>query len=136
LLKSDLAAMAHGLEVRTPFLDEEVFAVARRLPIHLRWRRGFWGRRSPKPLLKKQLSDCFSRSFRERPKCGFAPSAASWFGAGTPLGRRIDDILTSDDCRLRELFTLREPAALEPGTRWILFSLENWLRARSRLSFR
>ncbi len=36
LLKADKMSMAHSLEVRVPYLDKEVFSVARRLPTALR----------------------------------------------------------------------------------------------------
>ncbi len=36
LLKADKMSMAHGLEVRVPFLDKEVFEVVKRLPVSYR----------------------------------------------------------------------------------------------------
>lgn len=40
LLKADRMSMANSLELRVPFLDKEVFAVASKIPAHLRVRDG------------------------------------------------------------------------------------------------
>jgi len=39
-VKSDRLSMAHGLELRVPFLDKEVFAVASRLGFDHKLRQG------------------------------------------------------------------------------------------------
>ena len=77
LTKVDRASMAVSLEVRTPFLERELFRFVWSLP--LQWRGD-----SPigKPLLRDVLYRYVPRELVERPKAGFAIPLAEWLRGG------------------------------------------------------
>jgi asparagine synthase (glutamine-hydrolysing) len=74
LVKADIGTMAHGLEVRSPFLDEELMDFAVRLPQGLRW-QGWSG----KLLLRRWGADRLPETLWQRRKQGFAVPLARWF---------------------------------------------------------
>ncbi len=81
LVKVDRAAMRHSLEVRCPLLDQEVVALAERLPAASQMR----GSRQ-KLLLRRLAYRHVPRRLLERPKQGFAVPLARWFrGELAPL---------------------------------------------------
>ncbi|RMF71812.1 MAG: asparagine synthase (glutamine-hydrolyzing) [Acidobacteria bacterium] len=73
LHKVDLASMAASLEVRVPFLDEEVVDLALRLPERLLRRRG-----RGKWILRRVAGPRLPASMRHRPKQGFEFPAGRW----------------------------------------------------------
>jgi asparagine synthase (glutamine-hydrolysing) len=73
LAKVDRAAMAVGLETRTPFTDPEVMAFAWQLPLHLRIQQG-----KGKWLLRQMLYRYVPKHMIERPKAGFAVPIGTW----------------------------------------------------------
>lgn len=73
LTKVDRASMMVSLEVRAPFLDNDVVEFARRLPHGYKYRRG-----ESKYLLKRALSGLLPHSVLHRPKKGFGMPLASW----------------------------------------------------------
>jgi asparagine synthase (glutamine-hydrolysing) len=85
LLKdTDWASMAHGLEVRVPFVDRDVFRALAPLQV------------GPTPLGKSDLAACPSRGLpneiRNRPKTGFTTPVRPWAEALYPrqaLGRGL-----------------------------------------------
>lgn len=74
LVKVDRASMAHGLECRSPFLDQELVDFAAGLPAE--WKMGA-GR--SKRILKDAVTDWFPEGFVERPKMGFTVPVGKWF---------------------------------------------------------
>lgn len=74
LFKMDIATMAHGLEVRSPFLDHKLIEFTASLPI--RWK--LQGRRT-KFLLLKALKDRLPADVFQRPKQGFGVPIRQWF---------------------------------------------------------
>lgn len=77
LQKADRMSMAHSLEVRVPFLDREVFEVARHLPAHMK-QRG----RVTKYILRKAASFQLNTDTSERPKLGFPVPIRHWICSG------------------------------------------------------
>jgi asparagine synthase (glutamine-hydrolysing) len=75
--KVDVATMAHGLEARSPLLDQEVLEFALGLPD--RWLVDGNG---GKPLLKALLQRFVPAELFQRPKHGFTPPLQVWFGCG------------------------------------------------------
>jgi len=73
LAKSDRAAMAVGLEVREPFLDHEIVAFSRSLPVRYKQRGGVG-----KYVLRRLLSRYLPEVIVVRPKKGFSPPLAQW----------------------------------------------------------
>lgn len=76
LVKIDRASMMSSLEVRSPFLDNDLVEFARCLPSHLKWRRD--GR---KYLLKLAARGILPDHIIERPKKGLGIPLASWIKA-------------------------------------------------------
>lgn len=75
LTKVDRASMAHSLELRAPFLDQELAAWAFALPDSCKRRRGAGG----KAILKKAMEDFLPADILYRPKQGFTVPVAAWF---------------------------------------------------------
>lgn len=74
LPKVDLGSMAHGLEVRSPFLDHTLLEFTATLPD--RWKiRGM----TRKWLLKKMLANHLPHDHLRRPKTGFRLPLDAWF---------------------------------------------------------
>jgi asparagine synthase (glutamine-hydrolysing) len=77
LVKADRMAMAHGLELRTPFLDREVLAVAARLA---RVEKTAAGR--TKFALREAVGDVLPQAAAERAKLGFPVPLGHWLSGG------------------------------------------------------
>lgn len=74
LVKVDIASMAHGLEVRSPFLDHEFMELAAQMPSRLKM---CWG--AKKYLLKKIARQYLPSECVDRPKQGFGVPLEHWF---------------------------------------------------------
>ena len=73
LLKADKMSMAHGLELRVPFLDREVFALARRLPAAAKA-----DARHTKKALRAAAARRLPDASARRPKRGFPVPVRDW----------------------------------------------------------
>jgi asparagine synthase (glutamine-hydrolysing) len=129
LVKVDRASMAHSLECRSPFLDQELVEFSTALPSD--WKIG--GGRS-KRILKDAVRDLFPTGFLDRPKMGFSVPIGKWF-RGELKGFIADALLHGPLVRL----PLLQPAAVKQlldehasGTRnhetqiWNLLMLNLW----------
>lgn len=85
-VKSDRASMAHGLEVRCPFLDHRLIEFCAPLPSHLK-RQGNDG----KVLLKRLARTLVPSEILDRPKSGFNAPVAAWMRG--PWHTLINDTL-------------------------------------------
>src|SRR5580658_5959828 len=77
LVKADRMAMAHGLELRTPFLDREVLAVASRLARVEKTAAG-----TTKFALREAVGDLLPQAAAERAKLGFPVPLGQWLSGG------------------------------------------------------
>jgi asparagine synthase (glutamine-hydrolysing) len=77
LVKADKMTMANSLELRVPFLDPEVFAVASRLPVE-----GKITRTTTKYALRRALEPIVPAHVLHRPKLGFPVPIRHWLRAG------------------------------------------------------
>src|SRR5689334_4877680 len=77
LVKSDKMTIANSLELRVPFLDPEVFAVASRLPVDQKITRV-----TTKVALRKALEPIVPAHVLNRPKLGFPVPIRHWLRAG------------------------------------------------------
>lgn len=129
LVKADITSMAHGLEVRCPFLDQDLVALAMGLPSRekLRGTRGKWA-------LKRALRGRLPAAILSRPKTGFGLPIDRWLrGELRPL---LHDVLLSPRAASRGYFrreaVRRLVAEHESGRRswayhlWNLVALELW----------
>ena len=73
LVKADRMTMAHGLELRVPFLDPEVMAVAEKLAKEEKTGGG-----TTKYALREAMSELLPRSAVERAKLGFPVPMGHW----------------------------------------------------------
>jgi asparagine synthase (glutamine-hydrolysing) len=74
LVKADRGSMAHGLELRTPFLDREVMTVASRLARAEKTAAG-----TTKFALREAFGTLLPQESVERPKLGFPVPIGHWF---------------------------------------------------------
>jgi asparagine synthase (glutamine-hydrolysing) len=128
-VKVDIASMAHGLEVRCPFLDTAVVEFAARLPDRMLARvRG-------KRLLRRAVQDLVPSAIRRRHKRGFGLPLRRWMK--DDLGPMVRDVLLDRTARDRGLFEPRYVERLigrvdtdrEAADRvWTLLVLELWFR--------
>ena len=132
LPKSDIASMAHSLELRSPLLDHRVLELGLSLPDRLK-QHGLEG----KLALRRAFADQLPPLVAGRGKSGFGVPLAEWFrGELRPLAR---DVLLDERARGRGLFhgsavarLIDEHAAgrADHGHRlWTLVMLELWQRA-------
>ncbi len=73
-VKMDIASMSHGLEVRSPFLDQKVVELTASLPANYKLRSG-----QSKYLLKKIFKDILPAEVLKRKKMGFGVPLTAWF---------------------------------------------------------
>jgi asparagine synthase (glutamine-hydrolysing) len=73
LAKADKMTMANSLELRVPFLDKEVFSLARTLPDVLKWNKG-----TTKYILREAFKNIIPEATRHRPKLGFPTPLRAW----------------------------------------------------------
>lgn len=90
LVKTDIASMAHGLELRSPFLDHEFMELCARLPDRLKLKGT-----DKKYLLKKIARRHLPLECVNRPKQGFTVPLEYWF-KNELLGYLSQEILAPD----------------------------------------
>jgi len=132
LMYADKLSMAHGLELRVPFVDKEIVEYVERLPASLKVRNG-----SRKWLHRQVCRDFLPESIVKRPKRGFASNVVDdWFLDA--INNKMADALLDSGSRIyqflrpqvvRDLF--ERHASRRHDHHKILFSLvvfEEWLR--------
>ncbi|MGA9471281.1 MAG: asparagine synthase (glutamine-hydrolyzing) [Terriglobales bacterium] len=133
LMYADKLSMAHGLELRVPFLDKEIVEYAERLPANLKVRNG-----SRKWLHRRVCRDYLPQSILKRPKRGFAMNVVDDWFRGAIDGRMSETLLDEKSkiyqylrpSAVRELF--EKHSSGQEDNHKMLFSLvvfEEWLRA-------
>jgi asparagine synthase (glutamine-hydrolysing) len=78
LVVEDKVSMAHSLEVRVPFLDNQLVDLARRIPARLKHGAG-----GGKELLRKAMAPLLPDEIVEKRKQGFSPPDQSWYAGPT-----------------------------------------------------
>ena len=130
MTKVDGATMHHALEARSPFLDQDVWEFASRIPFAVRLRRG---------RLKAVLRELARRRIGERVACGrkrgFGVPVQRWLaGRWRPL---VEDVLTDpllgregwiSPGPVRVAFKRAAQRGWVPKQFWYLYVLESWLR--------
>lgn len=102
LIYTDKMSMAAGVEVRVPFLDPDLVALAARIPDRFK-QRGTTG----KWVLKKAMEPHLPLDVIYRPKTGFGAPLRRWIKED--LREMVGDILSASSLRARGLF---DPAAV------------------------
>jgi asparagine synthase (glutamine-hydrolysing) len=90
MVKADRMSMAHGLEVRSPFLDHHLVEFASRIP-------GPYSTsgRAGKQVLKHAYSDLIPDEIARRPKAGFTVPVGEWING--PLRQTTRDMVLAPD---------------------------------------
>ncbi len=102
LVKADKMTMANSLELRVPFLDPEVFAVASRLPLDEKITRA-----TTKYALRRALEPIVPSHVLNRPKLGFPVPIRHWLQAGELLDWAHDMLAMSQADELIDITTVR-----------------------------
>lgn len=133
LPKVDRMAMAHGLEVRAPFLDHHLVEIAFSLPPKYK-ARGM----TLKRVLRRSATDLLPSEILTRPKRGFGVPLDRWFR--DDLNAYVNSRLGTADARIRQHLSGeavdRVIAQHASGTHrhghvlWTLLTLEVFLRGR------
>ena len=128
LLKADKMSMASSLELRVPFLDREVFALASTLPVAQRV-----GRHETKIALRAAAARTLPQATAAMPKQGFITPLAQWLRE-EPWHSQVREVLNSE--RARRFFrTDRLNALLDEHQRgprshmkkiWSAYCFLNW----------
>jgi asparagine synthase (glutamine-hydrolysing) len=134
LVKADRMSMAHGLELRSPFLDTELIEYVSRLPASYLRRAT-----QTKRILRSAFRDLLPAEIRRRGKMGFAVPLGSWFRG--ELKSFLYDHLTRhakiseylDEAAVQLLVDQHSSGYADHGQKlWLLLTLEVWLRSRGR----
>jgi asparagine synthase (glutamine-hydrolysing) len=89
LMKADKMTMAHSLELRVPFLDKELFELARRISVNHRIAGG-----TTKYVFRKAMEGIIPDFILNRPKLGFPVPLRDWL-KGPHAGRMLEEIRAS-----------------------------------------
>ena len=103
LVKADKMTMANSLELRVPFLDPEVFAVASRLPFDAKITRT-----TTKYALRRALEPIVPSHVLHRPKLGFPVPIRHWLRAGELLEWAYEMVASSQAGELVDLAAVRQ----------------------------
>lgn len=131
LMKVDRASMHYSLEVRAPFLDPDVLAVAARMPA-----RSLLRGRTTKWALRQLAYQYVPRELVDRPKKGFSIPQADWLRG--PFRNLARDILLGEKARHRGWFNTQGVQRLwdqhEAGTDrsrflWPVLAIELWAQS-------
>ena len=133
MLYSDKVSMAHGLEVRVPFLDKEVIDFAQSLPAEFKLRHG-----QRKWLHRRVCERFLPKQILARKKRGFAVDVVDgWFDGS--IGSKLSSYLLDGESLMFQFLKpqavsrlLDEHRAARRDNHKLLFSLvvlEEWLRA-------
>ena len=90
LQKADKMSMAHGLEIRTPYLDKEVFKVAARLPTSMRVNKKF-----TKFAFRRAAAKHLPEANSKRKKLGFPTPIRIWL-KDEKYAKHVADYFSSD----------------------------------------
>ncbi len=131
LVKMDRAAMAVGLEARSPFLARDVVDLAWRLPS-----RHLIGRYEGKLVLRRLLARRLPARLVDRPKRGFTVPVDEWLRG--PLRAWADELLSPESLAssglwkarpIRSMWEAHRDGRLSDGRRlWPVLQFEAWRR--------
>ena len=130
---ADKMSMAHGLELRAPFVDHLLVDYVASLPSDLKLRNGV-----SKWVLRQAVARDLPKEVLMRPKRGLNPPLGAWLAG--PLAPTVRALLDPEAIRRRGLFRPEAVARLldeqKRGRRdrslhiWSLLVLEEWFRRR------
>ena len=93
--------MAHGVEIRVPYLDKELVEFSTTIPPHLKM-KGL----TTKYILKKVAERYLPKDVIYRPKTGFGAPIRKWIMED--LDKQIRSYFEGSDCRKQGIFNCKE----------------------------
>lgn len=128
---TDKMAMAHGVEVRVPFLDNDLVEFACKLPPQMKLRGS-----QTKYILKKVAERYLPKEVIYRPKTGFGAPVRKWITEDlashiqSKLGAvRLEQIEVFDSSAVASLVKRNSEGKIDAAyTIWCLLAIESWLR--------
>ena len=132
LRDGDFMSMAHGLEVRVPFLNHELVEFVFNIASRIKLQNGF-----PKALLVKSMGELLPREIYMRPKMGFVFPWEIWLK--NQLRTQIDELifgfpedgsseLNLKNCRLLWHKFLQNDFGVTWARVWAIYILLSWMR--------
>lgn len=130
LRDGDAMGMAHGVEIRVPFLDHKLVDFVGGIPGHFKL-----DSKLPKPLLIKAMGTLLPPEIYQRPKAGFTFPWEYWMRNQlcTQIGRTLSDRTLGDSIGIEAEFCLNLWKSFlrhQPGVSWSriwgLFVIYNW----------
>jgi len=130
LVKADLASMAHGIELRSPFLDYKLIEWVNQIPTNFKIKNG-----KTKFILKDIASDLVPKHLIDRPKMGFAIPRAEWLRTG--LKEMTNDLLRDNtainrgwfnNSKVLQCLNLHQHGKDMDSVLWPMLMLELWAR--------
>ena len=104
---TDKMSMAVGVEVRVPLLDQDLVALAARLPVGYKQhgREGKW-------IFKKAMEKYLPHEVIYRPKTGFGAPLRTWLHSESKLKPLMMDVLSKEAIMRRGIFDVKSVEAL------------------------
>jgi len=124
LVKTDRASMSNSLEIRSPYLDDEIVNFAWSLPDEYIYKN------EEKVILKSILREKFSEKLVFRKKQGFEPPLYKWLTGN--LNEWARDLMHSDDAFLNKKKCIKLMERLEKGENkltykiWTIIMFKAW----------
>jgi len=133
---TDKMAMAHGVEVRVPFLDNELVEFACTIPPSLKMKG-----QETKYILKKVAERYLPSEVIYRPKTGFGAPVRKWITSDMkPLiaerlsSERINEVGIFDSRKVQQLIADNESGRIDASySIWSLLAIDSWIRQFSTL---
>ena len=126
LTKVDRASMAHGIEVRSPFLDHRIVELVSQIPLPFKLNR-----HGNKQILRSLLPE-LTKSIQQRRKKGFGSPVAQWMTSS--YSERLDTLpntlgqwIPSSTMR-RTILEHREGSHNHRRRLWSAFILKEWIK--------
>lgn len=127
---TDKMAMAHGVEVRVPFLDNELVEFACTIPPSLKMKG-----KETKYILKKVAERYLPNEVIYRPKTGFGAPVRKWITTDMkPLiaerlsPKRISDVGVFDSQKVQQLIADNEAGKIDASySIWSLLAIDSWI---------
>ncbi len=126
LTKTDRASMAHGLELRAPFLDVDLASFCISLPQRLKIRPG-----TTKLILREAYAESWPPELRRRGKQGFHAPRNDWLRQD-PFDALKEEYLRSRNRKIYDLFSYPEIQPLVERNNhrtWSLLILSLWMES-------
>jgi asparagine synthase (glutamine-hydrolysing) len=136
LVKVDRASMINGLELRSPFLDDELVRFTRRLP--MKWKVTEDGR--GKRILRDAFANALPKGIWEKPKTGFQVPVKKWLKSAlmqekiTQLENSQKNIWTYlDRAKGKQVLARFRQGAGNEQQVWSLLVLSEWMESEKNL---